>query len=134
MLYIYIYYCTIYLFRCLFLGGTGKQRKSRIQFVHKPGLGKPTSSTPNQQPAQTMPQFGERATLGPEALSGGGHTPYKSSVIHEFSPLDWSCGIIQYEHRQYSIHPRTEWFSSSFNEGIQTFHVVRMEPNSYTFN
>ena len=47
----------------------------QIRFVHKPGLGIPTSSTPNQQPALAMPQFGERATSGPEALYGGGHTP-----------------------------------------------------------
>ena len=61
----------------IYLFGGGRSETSanpRIQFVHKPGPGIPTSSTPNQQPALTMPQFGEWATSGPEALSGGGHT------------------------------------------------------------
>ena len=47
--------------------GEAAREFQEFQFVHKPGLGIPTSSTPNQQPALAMPQFGERATLGPEA-------------------------------------------------------------------
>ena len=58
----------------LFFLGSETSANPSDQFVHKPGPGIPTSSTPNQQPALAMPQFGERATSGPETLSGGGHT------------------------------------------------------------
>ena len=80
----------------LFWGGEWNQRESSNQFVHKPGPGIPTSSTPYQQPALTMPQVGEGATSGPEALSGGGHTQNtKVQPFSEFSPLDWPCDISQ---------------------------------------
>ena len=98
-------------------GGSETSANPSDQFVHKPGPGIPTSSTPNQQPALAMPRFGERATSGPEALSGGGHTPYQSSAIREFSPLDRSCDITQYEHKQNSIHPGTEESPPSLTEG-----------------
>ena len=57
-----------------FFRGSETSANPSDQFVHKPGPSIPTSSTPNQQPALTMPQFGEGATSGPEALFGGGHT------------------------------------------------------------
>ena len=63
----------IYIYIYIFGGGEKKPAKSEIPLAHKPGLGIPTSSTPDQQPALVMPQFGERATSGPEALCGGGH-------------------------------------------------------------
>ena len=51
----------------MFVGGSETSANPSDQFVHKPGPGIPTSSTPYQQPARTMPQFGEGATSGPEA-------------------------------------------------------------------
>ena len=72
--YIYIYTHTCFFFFFFCLGGRkGNSEIPRIQFVHEPGLGIPTSPTPDQQPALAMPQFGEQATFGPEALCGGGH-------------------------------------------------------------
>ena len=68
---IYIYIYIVFSFG----GGSETSANPSDQFVHKPGPGIPTSSTPNQQPALAMPQFGEKATSGPEALSGGGLTP-----------------------------------------------------------
>ena len=66
----------------------------------------------------------------PKRYSGEGTHPYKSSVIREFSPLDWSCDIIQYEHKQYSIQPGSDRSSSTLPEGTyKIVHAVRVEPN-----
>ena len=61
-------YVHIYIYVCFyFFWGTETSANPSDQFVHKPGPGIPTSSTPYQQPALTMPQIGEGATSGPEA-------------------------------------------------------------------
>ena len=80
-MYIYIY---------IYWGGGETSANPNDQFAHKPGPGIPTSSTPYQQPALTMPQIGEGATSGPETLFGGGHTS-----LTNFSPsLIQSIGLV----------------------------------------
>ena len=92
-MYIYIYIYMMYMYMYMYMhmhiyiyiyyfGGEWNQRESLYQFVHKPVPGIPTSSTPNQQPAQTMPQVGEGATPGPKALYGGGHTHILQKFKH----------------------------------------------------
>ena len=78
-----------------------------------------------------MPQVGEGATHGPEALYGGGHTSYKSSVIHEFSPLDYPCDIIQLRARAVQYPPRIRpiLFLTPVRAFIKIVHAVRVEPN-----
>ena len=99
-------------------GGSETSANPSDQFVHKHGPGIPTSSTPYQQPALTMPQFGEGATSGPETLLGGGHT-----TLTKFShSLIQSTGLVvhYYPIRAQTVqYPcGTERSPSSLTEGI----------------
>ena len=93
-IYVYTYlslsiYIHIYIYIYIYIVGGGSETSANPSdlFVHKPGPGIPTSSTPYQQPALTMPQIGEGATSGPEALFGGGRTSltkFSHSLIQSF--------------------------------------------------
>ena len=115
-IYIYTRQITIYIY-IIFVGGKWNQRESLYQFVPKPGPGIPTSSTPYQQPAQTMPQVGEGATSGPETLVGGGHTSLTKVQSFANSVLWTGRAILSnYERRQYTFHPGSDRSSSSLHD------------------
>ena len=61
---IIVTYVYIYIYIYVFFSGGVKPAQILIPVRSSPGPGIPTSSTPNQQPALTMPQVGEGATSG----------------------------------------------------------------------
>ena len=101
--YIYIYICIFFVFFFFFLGSETSANPYTSAFISL-GLVYPLPQPLiSNRPRQCRKSAKGRHPVLKRYMGEGTHTSYKSSVIHEFSPLDWPCDIIQLRARARAV-------------------------------